>query len=81
MPRPELYRQVTLTRGTRRLVTHIENYSAVVGRRITLEGEGDAIWKVDEVHGEPVPEDTLPNPHDDVRRHRRNTGDALPKGP
>ena len=42
--------------------------------RATVDG-----WKVVEVHPDKVPEDRLPDSHRDIKRHRRNTGDALRK--
>jgi hypothetical protein len=85
MTRTVYYRQCQLVRpcerGEMRQRSWIPERFAVAGKRLRLrDGDGwQDGWLVREVGPYRVAEDDLPDPHDDVKRHRRRTGDALPK--
>lgn len=54
---------------------------AVVGKVLRLrdeEGWQDG-WVVESVGAFRVADDDLPDPHHDIKRHRRATGDSLPR--
>lgn len=74
------YRQVTLASGSKRLVTFIPNENAVAKWKVTLPQTADPNewWEILEVHGDPVEGPDIPDKAA-VRKHRQNTGDALPK--
>lgn len=54
---PTLWRQVELQQDSRRLITHIQETHAIVGRRVSFS---DSEWTVASVFGEPVQEPGLP---------------------
>jgi hypothetical protein len=79
------YRQCQLVRpqgrGEMRLMSWIPETFAVAGKRLRLreEGEWQDGWVVRYVGPYRVADENLPDPHDDVKGHRRRTGDAQPK--
>ena len=78
------FRQCKLVRphghGEMRLTSWIPETFAVAGKRLRLRDEGgwQDGWVVREVGPYRVADEDLPDPHDDVKSHRRRTGDALP---
>ena len=75
-----LYAQCELKNGTTHQVAYIPGQFAKVGKELSLrvDGRWDRGWIVEAVF-ESVPREHLPDVHDDVKQHRRNTGDNLPK--
>lgn len=66
--------------GTLEQMSFIPDKFAVMGKVLKLkEGQiWDDGWVVESV-GKTISEEYLPNPHIDIKRHRKNTGDSLPK--
>jgi hypothetical protein len=85
MTRPAFFRQCLLVRpierGELQTVSWIPEQFAVIGNRLRLRREDgwEDGWVVQSVGFHRVADDALPDPHQDVKRHRRATGDALPK--
>src|SRR5262245_5332206 len=79
------YRQCQLVRpqgrGELRLMSRIPERFAVTGKRLRLRDDNgwQDGWVVRFVGPYRVADEDLPDPHDDVKSHRRRTGDALPK--
>jgi hypothetical protein len=70
-----------IDKGQLELVSYIPEKYAVVDRILKLKSEDGTWedgWRVHHV-GARVEERLLPDPHDDIKAHRRATGDALPK--
>jgi hypothetical protein len=85
MSKAVYYRQCQLVRpcsgGEMRLTSWIPETFAVTGRRLRIRDGEDwqEGWIVGYVGPYRVAAEDLPDPHDDVKRHRRRTGDSLPK--
>jgi hypothetical protein len=81
------YRQCQLARpyerGEMRLTSWIPEEFAVAGKRVRLRDDGgwQDGWVVRFAGPYRVADGDLPDPHDDVKGHRRRTGDARPKTP
>jgi hypothetical protein len=79
------YRQCLLVRpydkGEMRLMSWIPEKFAVAGKRVRLRDGGawQDGWVVRDVGPYRVADKDLPDVHDDVKGHRRRTGDALPR--
>ena len=79
------YRQCQLVRpcdgGEMRLMSWIPEKFAVAGKCVRLRDGGawQDGWVVRYVGRYRVADEDLPDAHDDVKRHRRRTGDALPR--
>ena len=62
--------------------TWLPERHAQLGKRLRLK-QDDKTWQegwvVTRVGESRVPEDHLPDPHADVKGHRRQTGDSLPR--
>ena len=72
------YRQCRLRRETSEQVSYLPQKFAVTGRILRLkrdDGQWEDGWQVMS-HGEDVPEELLPDPHQAVKLHRRATGDS-----
>jgi hypothetical protein len=85
MTRTVYYRQCQLTRKQGRVewrqVSWIPERFAVAGKTLRLR-EDEAWqdgWVVQSVGPYRMSESELPDPHRDIKKHRKATGDALPK--
>src|SRR5262249_48812148 len=69
-----------LPTGTKHMTSWIPEAFAVVGKVLKLRDDGvwEDGWRVTTA-GARLADDDLPDPHDDVKHHRRATGDSLPK--
>lgn len=71
----------TVENGQIHLVSYIPEKFAVEGKIVKLKNEFDEWeegWKVESA-GQLVDEDFLPDFHKEIKAHRKNTGDAMPK--
>jgi hypothetical protein len=76
------YRQCTLEKGNQVQVSWLPEKFAVKNSIVKLKDnktkEWDNGWTVVSV-GTKLHEDFVPDPHEDIKAHRRATGDSLPK--
>jgi len=80
------YRQCHLVlaepKGELHQVSWIPETFAVAGKTLRLrEGDWQDGWVVRFVGPYRMAEQELPDPHRDIKRHRRATGDAIPRSP
>ena len=80
------FKQCQLSRkietGIVRTTSYIAAKYAVVGMVLKMKNEDETWtngWIVDAVHEPGVPEELLPDVHNQIKGHRKNTGDSLPK--
>jgi hypothetical protein len=81
MAKETFYRQCALRNGNRTTLSWIPERFAVPGKVLRLQrhdGAWDHGWVVEAAYSR-CAEDQLLDPHRAIRRHRRNTGDDLPK--
>jgi hypothetical protein len=81
MGKPVFYRQCLLTKGTSTTTSWIPERFAVLGKVLKFKDEGgtwDNGWVVEAVYGR-LHRAQLPDSHREIKQHRRNTGDSLPK--
>jgi hypothetical protein len=87
MARTVYYRQCHLVRpcerGEMRQLSWIPEKFAVTGKSLRLRDEGgwQDGWIVRSVGPYRVADEDLPDPHSDIRGHRKRTGDSLPRSP
>lgn len=81
----EYYNQCTLVKsfngGKITQVTWIPTKFAIAGRTVKLKNDQNVWvdgWLVESV-GEKTPENLVPDAYDDIKAHRRATGDSLKK--
>lgn len=75
-----LYVQCSLRKGSFQQVAFIPAQFAVVGKVVTLTvlGRKDSNWDVIDVY-DTIPKDFMADVHQEIKMHRRNTGDSMPK--
>lgn len=61
---------------TKKLVTYIPSRYATLGKELYVE-DCSGVWTVTWVSAFEI--DMLPDVHSEIRKHRKNTGDSLPK--
>lgn len=83
MSKPVFYRQCALCQDRLRWQTSwIPEKFAVQDKVLRLKnaaGKWEDGWVVVLIGKTRLPENLLPNTHAEVKQHRRNTGDAMPK--
>lgn len=68
--------------GVLKLVTYIPAQHAKLNNKISLKNKENDEWQHNFVVtfvGESILENDLPNSHNQIKAHRKATGDALPK--
>lgn len=75
------FRQCKLRKENAFTTSYIPDQFAVLGRVLKLKtgGEWDDGWTVIEVSSFRHLDEDLPDSHDEIKSHRKATGDALPK--
>jgi hypothetical protein len=85
MSKTIFYRQCRLSKKESDVTFHqtswIPETFAVVGKTLRLRenGQWQDGWVVQAVGATSLSEDLLPDTHDDIKGHRRASGDSLPK--
>lgn len=66
--------------GEQTLISWIPKKFAIIGNILQLKEKQawEGGWRVEEVYGDNVIEN-IPNVRASIKRHRKNTGDSLPK--
>lgn len=69
------------TTGMLVIISYIPEKHAVIGHTVKLKNDNvwTEGWVVHEVYGNRIAESLLPDSHDSIKQHRKNTGDSLPK--
>lgn len=81
MSKTVYYRQCRLSNGTARQVSWIPEKYAIKNKILKLKENGKWIngWKVDSAGTHLLAEDMLPDPHQEIKSHRKATGDSMKK--
>ncbi len=86
MSRTIYYRQCQLVKkeevGTRHQTSYLPERFAIQGKVLRLrnaEGTWEDGWVVEQASEARVSEDLLPDSHQEIKWHRRATGDAMPR--
>ncbi len=82
MSKKTYYRQCRLQKGNTHQMSWIPEEFAVKGKIIKLrdeDGVWDDGWKVNEAYSTRLETHDLPDPHSEIKGHRKATGDAMPK--